>query len=130
MAARQGRAACRQGRRRDRKTARRYITAGIEAGLKRNDDEAQLTEALIGLVCQTVRPVRCSGHGDAGEVLLGEEERIKAWLAEGLTMTKAHGLLGRRGVTVPYRTMARFAGQRCGCRPLGADREGGRPPRL
>jgi transposase len=98
----------------DRKTARRYIAAGVEAGLERNGDESQLSEALVGQVCQAVRPVRPNGHGQAWEVLLGEEERIKAWLAEGLTVTKAHILLARRGTHVPYRTMARFAVARCG----------------
>jgi hypothetical protein len=62
----------------DRKTARRYIAAATEAGLERNGDESQLTEALVGQVCGAVRPVRPNGHGQAWEVLLGEEERIKA----------------------------------------------------
>ena len=98
----------------DRKTARRYITAGIEAGLERNGDESQLSEALIGQVCQAVCPVRPDGHGQAWQALLGEEDRIKAWVADGLTVTKAHVLLARRGIDVPYRTMARFAVDRCG----------------
>jgi transposase len=98
----------------DRKTARRYIAAATEAGLERNGDESQLTEALVGQVCGVVRPVRPNGHGHAWEVLLGEEDRIKAWLADGLTVTKAHVMLARRGIDVPYRTMARFAAERCG----------------
>ena len=49
----------------DRKTARRYITAGLGAGLVRNGDEGQLTDELIGVVCEMVRPCRPDGHGDA-----------------------------------------------------------------
>jgi transposase len=45
---------------------------------------------------------------------LGEEERIKAWVGEGLTVTKVNVLLARRGVEVPYRALARFATERCG----------------
>ena len=34
----------------DRKTVRRYVTAGTEAGLVGDGDEAQLTDVLIGQV--------------------------------------------------------------------------------
>jgi transposase len=98
----------------DRKTARRYIAAGMEAGLERNGDESQLTDEVIGQVCEAVRPARPNGHGASWEVLLGEEERVKAWVKEGLTVTKVHVLLARSGVQVPYRTLARFAVERCG----------------
>lgn len=98
----------------DRKTARRYIAAAIEAGLVRNGDESQLTDELIGQVCEAVRPVRTDGHGTAWRVLLGEEDQVKAWVDQGLTVTKVHDLLGRKGVQVPYRTLVRFAVERCG----------------
>ena len=98
----------------DRKTARRYIAAGIEVGLERDGPESQLTDEVIGQVCEAVRPCRPDGHGAAWQVLLGEEERIKAWVGEGLTVTKVNVLLARRGVEVPYRTLARFAVERCG----------------
>jgi hypothetical protein len=98
----------------DRKTARRYIAAGIEVGLERNGLESQLTDEVIGQVCEAVRPSRPNGHGATWQVLLGEEERIKAWVGEGLTVAKVNVLLARRGVEVPYRTLARFATERCG----------------
>lgn len=98
----------------DRKTARRYIAAGIEVGLEHDGPESQLTDEVIGQVCEAVRPCRPDGHGAAWQVLLGEEERIKAWVGEGLTVTKVNVLLARRGVEVPYRTLARFAVERCG----------------
>ena len=56
----------------DRKTARRYIAACIEVGLERNGDEAQLSDELVGQVCQAVRPCRPDGHhGTAWTALLG-----------------------------------------------------------
>ena len=61
-----------------------------------------------------MRPHRPDGQGDAWRVLLGEEERIKAWVGEDLTVMKIGILLARRGVVVPHRTLARFAVERCG----------------
>jgi hypothetical protein len=63
---------------------------------------------------ERVRPHRPDGHGDAWRVLLAEEDRIKAWVSEDLTVVKIGILLSRRGVVVPHRTLARFAVQRCG----------------
>lgn len=98
----------------DRKTARRYITAAVELGVDRGGGEEQLTDELIGEVVERVRPHRGDGHGEAWRTLLGEEARIKEWLAQDLTVVKIGILLGRRGVVVPHRTLARFAVQRCG----------------
>jgi transposase len=95
----------------DRKTARRYISAALGVGLERNGDESQLTEALVGQVCEAVRPVRPAGHGQSWQALGAHEAAIKAWLDEGLTATKVQVLLARRGVHVPYRTLARFTAQ-------------------
>jgi hypothetical protein len=43
-----------------------------------------------------------------------EEIQLKQWIAEGLQLANIHGKLTRRGVVVPYRTLHRFAVQRCG----------------
>ncbi|MDA8292649.1 MAG: hypothetical protein M0Z33_13380 [Actinomycetota bacterium] len=98
----------------DRKTARRHIAAGLEAGLVRNGDEAQLSDELIGLVCEKVRPSRPDGHGAAWRTLLAEEEAVKVLLDKDLTMVKAHELLCRKGVVVPYRTFVRSCTERFG----------------
>jgi transposase len=98
----------------DRKTARRYITAAVELGVDRDGGEEQLTDGLIGQVLERVRPHRLDGHGDAWRLLLAEEDRIKAWVDEDLTVVKIGVLLGRCGVVVPHRTLARFAVERCG----------------
>jgi transposase len=98
----------------DRKTARRYIAAAVELGVDRDGGEEQLSEELIGQVVERVRPHRLDGHGDAWRALLAEEDRIKAWVKKDLTVVKIGILLGRRGVVVPHRTLARFAVERCG----------------
>ena len=98
----------------DRKTARRYIAAALELGIDRSAGEGQLTDELIGQVAEKVRPHRPDGHGEAWGKLLGEEERIKAWVKQDLTVVKIGVLLSRRGVVVPHRTLARFAVERCG----------------
>lgn len=105
----------------DRKTARRYVQAAQTAGLARTAGADAVDDALIGAVVAAVRPVRPNGHGQAWETLAGHEEQIKAWIAgekgaRGLSLVKVHELLARRGVQVPYRTLHRFATERCGYR--------------
>ena len=98
----------------DRKTARRYVAAAQQAGLVRDGGEDQLTDELLGLVVAAVRPARPAGHGAAWETLTGEEQRIRAWVDDGLQLMNIHGKLTRCGVVVPYRTLHRFAVERCG----------------
>jgi transposase len=93
----------------DRKTVRRYIEAAKTAGLDRDDGIAALSDELLGTVIAAVRPDRPRGTGAAWESVADEHERIKAWLEQGLTLTKVHLLLERRGVLVPYRTLHRYA---------------------
>jgi transposase len=113
----------------DRKTARRYVEAAQAAGLSREQAaagvpvEELVTDELIGLVVEAVRPARPGGHGAAWEALLGHEEQIRAWVSGGecdgvkhvpLSIVKIEELLARQGVRVPYRTLHRFAVERCG----------------
>jgi transposase len=98
----------------DRKTARRYVEAAQAAGLVRDGGPDQLSDGLIGAVVAAVRPARASGHGAAWEALLAQEQQIRDWAGAGLQLTSIHGKLTRRGVVVPYRTLHRFAAERCG----------------
>jgi transposase len=98
----------------DRKTARRYVAAGEEAGLLRDGGEEQLTDQLVGAVVAAVRPARAAGHGQAWEDLGPWTEQITAWVKADLQLTNIHGKLTRRGVQVPYRTLHRFAAEHCG----------------
>ena len=98
----------------DRKTARRYIDAALALGVVRGGGGGQLSDELIGAVLGAVRPERVGGHGPSWEALMAVEGEVKAWTAEGLMLTNIHGKLERRGVRVPYRTLHRFAVERCG----------------
>jgi transposase len=98
----------------DRKTARRYVAAAVEAGLARDGGLAQLTDELIGQVVQVVRPVRPGGRGRAWEQLEACRAEIGAQVKAGLSVVKIGVLLERRGVVVPYRTLHRFCVERCG----------------
>ena len=98
----------------DRKTARRYIAAGITLGLDRTGGEGQLTDELIGRLTEAVRPHRTDGHGAPWRLLVAEEDQITEWVKDGLTVVKIGVLLERKGIVVPHRTLARFTVERCG----------------
>lgn len=105
----------------DRKTARRYVQAAEAEGLVRGAGLEALSDELIGAVVAAVRPARPNGHGAAWDLLLAREEQIKAWVAGGkghdpLSIVKIGELLARAGCVVPYRTLHRFAVERCGFR--------------
>jgi hypothetical protein len=106
----------------DRKTARRYVAAAEDAGLSRDADVAAVSDELVGLVVEAVRPARPNGHGASWAALLDREEQIAAWVKGGngldpLSVVKIEELLARSGCVVPYRTLHRFAVERCGFRP-------------
>src|SRR3954452_14419624 len=67
----------------DRKTARRDVEAAQAAGLSRDAGTDAVSDGLIGLVLEAVRPVRPNGHGAAWATLLGHEDQIRAWVAGG-----------------------------------------------
>lgn len=98
----------------DRKTARRYVDAAVELGVCREGGLEHLTDELIGAVINAVRPDRAQGHGLAWDRLLPVEAEIREWVEAGLQLTNIHGKLERQGVPVPYRTLHRFAVERCG----------------
>jgi len=78
-------------------------------GLDRDGGADQLTDELLAAVVTGVRRSRPNGKSQAWETVAAQAEQIKAWLDEGLTLTKVHALLGRRGVVVSYRTLHRYA---------------------
>lgn len=108
----------------DRKTARRYVQAAEAAGVDRAAGIGAVTDELVGAVVAAVRPSRPNGHGAAWEALAAHEEQIRAWISgtgagkggRALTLVKVQELLARQGCQVPYRTLHRFATERCGYR--------------
>jgi len=105
----------------DRKTARRYVQTAEAEGLTRDAGVEALTDGLVGAVVAAVRPARPNGHGAAWELLLAREDQITEWIAggqgqPGLSIVKIAELLARQGCVVPYRTLHRFAVERCGFR--------------
>ena len=100
----------------DRKTVRRYVTAAEQLGLRRDGGEDQLTDVLVGMVVEAVRPHRSDGHGTPWRLLSVHHERIAGWVHDDLTGVKIHELLERRGVVVPLRTVQRYVLEVCGRR--------------
>jgi transposase len=98
----------------DRKTARRYVEAAVEAGLVRDGGAGQLTDELVGQVAEAVRPARPGGHGQAWDQLECCRAEVEAQVKSGLSVVKIGVLLERRGVRVPYRTLHRFCVEQCG----------------
>lgn len=93
----------------DRKTVRRYVERAQSCGVDRDEGVEQLTDELLAAVIAGVRQSRPNGKSDVWATLAGQSEQIKEWLDQGLTLTKIHILLARRGVTVSYRTLNRYA---------------------
>jgi transposase len=98
----------------DRKTVRRYVTAAVQLGLVRDGVEGQLSDVLVGMVVEAVRPHRHDGHGGAWLLLAGHHEEVAGWVRDDLTGVKIHELLGRQGVVVPLRTVQRYVLEVCG----------------
>jgi hypothetical protein len=101
----------------DRKTVRRYVEAAVESGLDRQGGEDQLSDGLIALVVEKVRPLRTDGHGAAWRLLEAHHEKIRGWIDDDdLTVVKVHSLLARQSISVPIRTLERFCAELCGPR--------------
>lgn len=98
----------------DRKTVRRYVEAGEQAGLDREAGEEQLSDELLGAVVAAVRPARPQGRGEAWQRCEAHRDQLEAWLEQGLSVVKCHQLLARRSAEVPYRTLARFCSEELG----------------
>src|SRR5262249_26976813 len=86
----------------DRKTVKRYVCAAVDCGLVRDGGDGQLTDELIGAVCERVRPHRPDGHGEAWSTLKAHHDELKDWLGgQHLTVGQGHGPLNRRRILRP-----------------------------
>ncbi len=91
----------------DPKTARRYLMVAEGVGLRPagpppTDDELQ--QVLLALHPAGGRP-----RGDGWAVCAAHRDRIAAWLAEGVRLTKIRKLLAGQGVVLTYPLLYRFA---------------------
>ncbi len=98
----------------DRKTVRRYLEAARDAGFDPAAGVDTLDDALIGAVCERVRPARPGGHGRPWAALEERRAQLLAWLGDGLRLTRIETLLAREGCVVPYRTLHRFCADELG----------------
>ena len=91
----------------DPKTVRRYLSAAEAAGLRaplETLSEERVREVLLELQPSGGRP-----HGEDWTRCSEQREAIHSWLAQGLRLTKIRKLLARRGVSIGYSTLYRFA---------------------
>ena len=61
----------------DRKTVRRYVAAVEALGVVRGGGEDQLSDAIVGMVVEAVRPHRCDGHGEAWRLLVARHDDVR-----------------------------------------------------
>ena len=103
----------------DRKTVRRYVEAAQAAGLTREDGVEALDDGLIRGGRRGGAPGATAWSRRGVGTAAGVREADQRWVAgteeqRPLTVTKIHTLLARQGCVVPYRTLHRFACERCG----------------
>jgi len=110
----ESRVAIRRTTGRRRKTIRRYVEKAEELGWKAGEDEPD--EALATAVLELIRPgPKDDLPGETEQLLLPHKKQLKDWLKtdqpsrRGLTLTKTHILLQRRGVSVTYISLYRYA---------------------
>jgi hypothetical protein len=73
----------------DRKTVRRYVEAVVACSLVADAGEVQITDELIGQICERVRSHRPDGHGSARAVIRANHDQRKTWLVDDkLTIKK------------------------------------------
>jgi transposase len=99
----------------DRKTARRYVEAARRCGFDFERGDVQLTDDLIGMVVEAVRPRGPGIRGETWKFCKRHRQFLQEKVAEGLRLTKVRKLLQRHtGADVPYRTLHRFATEELG----------------
>jgi transposase len=97
----------------DAKTVRRYTRAAKDAGLDTARTEASApTEEEVSAVLGVLRHRPQRDRGEAWAACEGEAERLRAWLADGVRLSKVARLLRREGILVPYSTLHRYAVER------------------
>jgi hypothetical protein len=90
----------------DRKAVRRYVEA---AGDRLNSEDGEISDELVALVVEAIRPGGSHDVGSARERCREHADLIEGWVAEGCKGPKLVRLMQRHtGCDVPIRTMQRF----------------------
>lgn len=93
----------------DVKTARRYIAVAEGIGLERSAGVEALSEDLVSRVLEELKGAGEREHGPSWEACQQQRPWIEEHLREGVRLSKIGRLLKRRGVSVPYATLHRYA---------------------
>lgn len=92
----------------DRKTVRRYVEAGVAAGLTQDGDRA-IGEEVLGRVVVDVAPGGSTEIGQMREECRSHRDLLEGWVNEGCKGPKLMKLLARHtGIQVPLRTLQRY----------------------
>ncbi len=90
-----------------RNTVRAYVKAGVKCGL---GGAATVTdEGLVAVMDELCGAQLEPQRGESWATCERHRDFVEGKLNEGLRLTKAHRLLQRQGVVVPYATLHRFA---------------------
>jgi hypothetical protein len=80
----------------------------------RGGGDEQLSDEVIGVIIEAVRPHRTDGRGEAWRSIAAHHDQVTGWVKSDLTAVKIHELLERQGVIVPLRTVQRYVLEVCG----------------
>ena len=93
----------------DPKTVRRYIEVAQENGLEVGPGPPGLTDEHLSAVLIALRADGGRPHGDSWALAVAQREAIKKFLDGRVRLSKIRRLLIRKGVSIPYATLHRFA---------------------
>ncbi|MFQ5343394.1 MAG: IS21 family transposase [Anaerolineae bacterium] len=93
----------------DPKTVRRYVGAAEKLGLQPGRDADRLGEEMVAKLMAEVRPHPQRPRGDGWALCQKHRELIKDKLKDRVRLSKIRRLVRRRGDTIPYATLHRFA---------------------
>jgi transposase len=107
----------------DPKTVRRQVELAQECGLRREAGEAALTDELLVVLAEKLRPALVYPKGEGWRRCEEQRAFIQGHLERRVKLSKIRKLLRRQGVQISYPSLWRFA-----TIELGFGRQGGTVP--
>jgi transposase len=96
----------------DRKTVRRYVDAGVKAGLSKGPGDRAVDDSVLASVVVDVQPGGSTEVGEMREECRVHRDLLLGWVEEGCKGPKLVKLLARHtGVHVPLRTLQRYVAE-------------------